>query len=42
MTYQNVKQHDAVYGPLSLEVEEDEPKRQKDSIFLYLSALGGE
>lgn len=37
----NKREHNAVYGPLSLEVDED-AKRPKQSVVLFLSALGGE
>lgn len=37
-----VREHTAVYGPLSLNVEEEHDKKPKESIVLFLSALGGE
>lgn len=35
------EKYESVYGPLSLEKDESYVKKPKDSIFLYLSAIGG-
>lgn len=38
---QDTKECKAIYGPLSLNIEEENVRKPKESIVLYLSALGG-